>query len=215
MVLSLERTSKLVNLCDFLLKVVGVGSLTVAVIGLTIPTQHRDKSDIWDVTKNWTAIGLVAGSGSALIWTSQKLEKLKPEMIAIEKAQSAQSKHAVASWLYQANKLHTDIAQSVVIEQSPLQQNQRAYELEAAYQEGLQEGYEHAATTYANSKSTISLEEKAVSPELVEMVEIELNDGKSDSYIIQNVLGMKGRYYQKGKEMLREIKQIITGGNNE
>ena len=221
MVLTLERTSRLVNLSHSLLIRMGLLSILTATVGLSIPTFHRDKTDIWDVEKNWLAIALIGSCGANLVWISQELEDLKPEKIAIQKAQAAQSKHAVASGLFQANKLHTDVAQATVMELSPIQQQQKIYELEAAYQEGLQEGANLSANISANSKQPFTTETEnrkspvnTVSPELIELVETELLDGKSESKIIQETLGMRGRDYSEGKRILSEIKQQMNLDSN-
>jgi hypothetical protein len=39
-----------------------------------------------------------------------------------------------------------------------------------------------------------------------------INDSKSDSFIIENILKMKGRHYAEGKEMLAEIKEDLGVG---
>ncbi len=221
MVLTLERTSRLINLSHSLLIRMGCLSILTATIGLSIPTFHRDKSDIWDVVKNWLAIGRIGSCGVNLVWISKELEDLKPEKIAIQKAQTAQSKHAVASWLFQANKLHTDVAQATVMELSPLQQQQKIYELEASYQEGLQEGANLNYSISTNGKLPFTAETEnrkssvnSVSPELIELVETELLDGKAESKIIQETLGMRGRDYSEGKRILNGIKQQMNLEDN-
>ena len=219
MVLTLERTSRLVHLSHSLLIRMGLLSILTATIGLSIPTFHRDKTDIWDVAKNWLAIGLIGSCGANLVWISQELEDLKPEKIAIQKAQAAQSKHAVASWLFQANKLHTDVAQATVMELSPIQQQQ----LEQAYQAGLQEGYHEALEVSGNGNSLVSGNSETaltvsnsvnssasqLSPELIELVQTELLDGKAETSIIKDTLGMRGKNYKKGRQILDEIKRTL------
>lgn len=37
-----------------------------------------------------------------------------------------------------------------------------------------------------------------------------LESGKSDSHIVQEILGMKGRKYAEGKQMLTEIKEVLN-----
>ncbi|MEA5518745.1 hypothetical protein [Limnoraphis robusta] len=217
MVLTLERTSKLANLSHTLLTIVGSGAVICSVIGLTIPTMHRDKDNIWHVMKNWGAIGLIASSGLTMVWASKQLEWLNPEINAIEKAQIAQGKHSIASWLFQANKLNSDIAQSLISENSPVQQRQQAEILEAAFQEGLQRGYDEAMQSLPETETAISRngetgkmqEISNLSPELIEMVQIEILDGKSESKIIMETLGMRGRNYKQGREIVRQIKRLM------
>lgn len=217
MVLTLERTSRMANLCHALLTIVGSGAITLSIIGVSVPMLHRDKADIWHIMKNWGAIGLIGGSGLTLVWVSRQLEILSPEIRAIEKAQGMQAKHNIASWLYQANKLSSDIAQSVVVESSPLQQQQQQQQLEAAYQAGLQEGYEEGVNVVSNGNPPVTAEPEPsnlaeisnLSPEVIEMVKTEILDGKSESKIIKETLGMVGRNYAKGKAIVNQIKRFI------
>lgn len=224
MVLSLERTSKLAHLSHTLLTIVGSGAVVCSIIGLTIPTMHRDKDNIWHVMKNWGAIGLIASSGLTMVWTSKQLEWLNPEINAIEKAQAAQGKHSIASWLFQANKLNSDIAQSLITDNSPVQQRQQAEMLEQAYQAGLQEGYQEGLEVSDNGNSQVSGNSETaitqansdnynyisqLSPELIELIQTELIDGKSETTIIKDTMGMRGKNYKKGRQILDEIKRLM------
>ncbi len=218
MVLTQERSSKIVRLANSCLHVIGVSSIAITIVGLSIPTFYRDKSNFWDVMKNWGAIGLIGGSGYSLFWCSKQLEQIQPELNAIEKAELMQGKHSIASWLYHANQLQSDIAKSVTAENSPIQQNHQAEMLEAAYRQGLQEGYEEAVNSLPSVENAISrdgetgkvMEISNLSPELIEMVQVEILDGKSESKIVMETLGMRGRNYKRGKEIVRQIKRLMN-----
>lgn len=58
------------------------------------------------------------------------------------------------------------------------------------------------------SKRVEGLEELEVE-EVVKLVDFIRTSTASDSYIIENVLQMKGRSYQKGKQLLEQIRAII------
>ena len=228
MVLTLERTSRIVRLANFTLNVIGFGAITTAVIGLSVPTLHRDKTDYWHIIKNWGAIGLIGCSGVCMVWVSKELERLKPEIDAIDKAETMQGKHSIASWLFQANKLSSDIAQSVITDNSPVQQRQLAEQLEQAYQAGLQEGYQEGLEVTGNGNQAVSGNSETaitpvnsdnynyisqLSPELIELIQTELIDGKSETTIIKDTMGMRGKNYKKGRQILDEIKRLMETGN--
>ncbi|MBP0020275.1 MAG: hypothetical protein J7647_22310 [Cyanobacteria bacterium SBLK] len=53
-------------------------------------------------------------------------------------------------------------------------------------------------------------------PEMLAEVSEAINEGISDSRIIQNILGYKGRYYNEGRNLLKQIKnQMETEQNGE
>ncbi|NES88862.1 hypothetical protein [Okeania sp. SIO2B9] len=62
--------------------------------------------------------------------------------------------------------------------------------------------------TFTLSKRVEALEELEVT-EMIKLVDFIRTSTASDSYIIENVLQMKGRAYQKGKQLLEQIKAII------
>lgn len=62
--------------------------------------------------------------------------------------------------------------------------------------------------TFTLSKRVEALEEMEVA-EVVKLVDFIRTSTASDSYIIENVLQMKGRSYQKGKQLLEQIRAII------
>ncbi|NET15103.1 MAG: hypothetical protein F6K08_20880 [Okeania sp. SIO1H6] len=80
--------------------------------------------------------------------------------------------------------------------------------LETIASEVVENGEAVKQPTFTLSKRVETLEELEVT-EMIKLVDFIRTSTASDSYIIENVLQMKGRAYQKGKQLLEQIKSII------
>ncbi len=80
--------------------------------------------------------------------------------------------------------------------------------LEAISPEVVEDGEAVKQPSFTLSKRVERLEELEVT-EMIKLVDYMRTSTASDSYIIENVLQMKGRAYQKGKQLLEQIKAII------
>jgi hypothetical protein len=127
-------------------------------------------------------------SGSITTYSSVELIKNKRIYAALDKSEVDDFLHQLAVQQYTQQQNHT-------------QQGVTDPELRNApsYNELQDSGY-----SSGNSEHT-----ELPDPELVTDVEDALADELTDSQIIKNILGFKGRNYQQGKDLLDAIKKLI------
>jgi len=160
----------------------------------------------------------ITASGTSLYLTTQ-LGKLKPKIDAISKREQAEFKHSLASDLYLAQSTNTAIAQYLLADRTTSLTSDTGSDPEVTPAGDTTAFYRETSDTSdtpENPTSTLPVNgnkpETGLSVEASEMFEIvvdALEDGYSDTKIIQELMGYKGRSYTKGKMILNEIKRFI------
>ncbi|WP_254174561.1 hypothetical protein [Planktothrix pseudagardhii] len=160
----------------------------------------------------------IVASGTSLYLTTQ-LGKLKPKIDAINKREQAEFKHSLASDLFLAQSTNTAIAQYLIADRATSLTSDTGNNPEVTLSEDTTAYGEEISDTSHNPEITTttlpvngSKSETGLSVEAAEMFEIvidALEDGYSDTKIIQELMGYKGRSYSKGKNVLNEIKRFI------
>lgn len=159
------------------------------------------------------AYGLTA-SGAVLI-ISNELTRLKPKIDALNKRETAEFKHGLASDLFLAQGRNTAIAQLLLSDftsgggsgaEVAYQDDTTAYEVETSGTSGKAE-VGTSITSVSGSRAEMGLSAKAEN--FFDLVNDALRDGYSDTKIIEDLLGFKGRSYKQGKAILAEIKQFL------
>jgi len=160
----------------------------------------------------------ITASGTSLYLTTQ-LGKLKPKIDAISKREQAEFKHSLASDLYLAQSTNTAIAQYLLTDRTTSLTSDTGSDPEVTPEGDTTAFYRETSDTSdtpENPTSTLPVNgnkpETGLSVEASEMFEIvvdALEDGYSDTKIIQELMGYKGRSYTKGKMILNEIKRFI------
>lgn len=164
----------------------------------------------------------ITASGTSL-YLSTQLGKLKPKIDAISKREQAEFKHSLASDLYLAQSTNTAIAQYLLADRTTslisdtgstpevtLEGDTTNYDTEIS---GASHTPETPTTTLPVSGSKPETELSTEAQEMFEIVVDALEDGYSDTKIIQELMGYKGRSYTKGKMILNEIKRFIDLDN--
>ena len=191
----------------FTLHGIALGAVvTSASLLIATPFFARDLSNQWHRFFRWSALGFGLVGGATGISCSVALEKLRPQIVALEKQELAQTKHSIASTLWIAQQVNTLIAQSVV--------SARKAELTGTYPAELTDLPEAEVSNFPTSVSSVS----SVSP--IQEWEIDnvtdaLEDGRSDTWIIERILRMGGRHYERGKERLEKIKSSLAQNDEE
>jgi len=176
-------------------------------------------SNGWHKFFRFTSISYaIIASGTSLYLTTQ-LGKLKPKIDAINKREQAEFKHSLASDLYLAQSTNTAIAQYLLTDRTTslasdtgstpevaLSEDTTVYDEEISGSTG-STGITANALPVNGSKTETELSAEA--QEMFEVVVDALEDGYSDTKIIQELMGYKGRSYAKGKMVLNEIKRFI------
>ena len=208
-----------------LLHAINIIALTTAIpMWFVTPFLTRDPElNSWHRFFRFSSISYAIVVGSSSLYCSNKLGKIKPKIDAMNKREIAEFKHTIASDLFLAQGTNSAIAQFILTERSTSLTSQ-----DGSYPEVTLEG----DTTVLGSKTSVSgsstevttsiasvsgsKTETELSTEAQEMFEIvvdALEDGYSDTKIIQELMGYKGRSYGKGKTVLNEIKRFIDLGN--
>lgn len=173
----------------------------------------------WHKFFRFTSISYaIIASGTSLYLTT-KLGELKPKIDAIKKREQAEFKHSIASDLYLAQGTNTAIAQYLLADRTTslisdtgsnpevtLSEDTTVYDEEISGSTG-STGITANALPVNGSKTETELSAEA--QEMFEVVVDALEDGYSDTKIIQELMGYKGRSYAKGKVVLNEIKRFI------
>jgi len=160
----------------------------------------------------------IVASGTSLYLTT-KLGEIKPKIDAISKREQAEFKHSLASDLYLAQSTNTAIAQYLLADRTTSLVSDPGNILEVTPEGDTTDYDTEISDTSHSPKVPISdlpvsgsKPETGLSTEAQEMFEIvvdALEDGYSDTKIIQELMGYKGRSYTKGKMILNEIKRFI------
>ncbi|MEM1169242.1 MAG: hypothetical protein AAGJ08_09270 [Cyanobacteria bacterium P01_H01_bin.35] len=130
--------------------------------------------------------GLLSGLGT--IGLSMAIHRYSPIFTILKKADDETFTHIIATYIYEQKQ---GISQLPVTDE-PIE----------IYPEELPE-----------SPSTTTSEQ--ISASLITEVSKLVSEGKSDTFIIENVLQCKGRKYQEGKAKLGEIKELIAQLNQQ
>ncbi|MGL5080202.1 MAG: hypothetical protein ACRC8A_01820, partial [Microcoleaceae cyanobacterium] len=168
-----------------LLNLICIGAMISAPI-LTIYTPFLTRN----VANRFLTLFYGLGSGITLTSSSLKLAKLQTRIKAIESYEIASFKHQIASDLYLTQATNEAIAETLLGERKESLQPVLTVEaVRKADYPDLLTGSANAVSSLGNGVSG------NVSGNGNEAVINALATGKTDSWIIQNVLGMKGRNY--------------------
>lgn len=156
----------------------------------------------------WSSIIIGLGTGGSALYSSIVLAGLEPKIKALEKYETAQFKHSVASELYLARQTNTAIALAV--------SGERRVELGVEPRNAMEiEGYEDSVDNGTEAVTSEVPVNGTQNEPGTDAIAIALNDGIPDSEIIKNVMGYSGRNYQQGKTKLEEIKQSLSSKHEE
>ena len=160
----------------------------------------------------------IVASGTSLYLTT-KLGEIKPKIDAIKKREQAEFKHSLASDLYLAQSTNTAIAQYLLADRTTSLVSDTGSDPEVPPEGDTTVSDTEISDTSDNPENPVTTlpvngnkTETGLSVEATEMFEVvidALEDGYSDTKIIQELMGYKGRSYTKGKMILNEIKRFI------
>lgn len=147
----------------------------------------------------WRYFALCGGMicGGAAVYSAAALGVTARLNTASEKAESDDYIYRIAASRFAQQSLWDTIA-TIATSQAvevPVENGNAPESLEAPGKAGV-----------TDFPSTSEFPVELVFPAVAEALEA----GKSDSYVIQEILGMKGRRYADGKQMLTEIKEAIA-----
>ncbi len=168
--------------------------------------------------------GLTA-SGTVLV-ISNELTRLKPKIDALNKRETAEFKHSLASDLWLAQGRNTAIAQLLLSGSAPSPPSDDVRNAEGTPEDDYSDSEPSPSRPSPTPEGTLSRvregegkrKEGGLSPEaesFFDDVLDALEDGLSDYKIIETVMGYKGRHYQEGKAILDEIKQFLELAKDE
>ncbi|HEY9864743.1 MAG TPA: hypothetical protein V6D21_11260 [Candidatus Obscuribacterales bacterium] len=153
------------------------------------------------------------------MYLTTQLAKTKPKIDAINKREQAEFKHSLASDLFLAQGTNTAIAQYLLTDRTTSLTSQGVSDSEVTLDgdtTDFEEGTSITSQTPEVGTSTLpvsgSKPEVGLSTEAEEMFELvvdALEDGYSDTKIVEELMGYKGRNYKKGKKVLSEIKRFL------
>ena len=165
--------------------------------------------------------GLTA-SASTLILSSE-LTKLKPKIDALNKREQAEFKHSLASDLFLAQSTNTAIAKFLIAERSGYISSESSESVTNVEPMPEAEGNENESkvtdqvtgsellgykvTGTGNQGYSVELSKDA--EQYIDDVAEALEDGLNDTEIVKKVMALTGRNYQKGKQLLSEIKRFL------
>jgi hypothetical protein len=167
------------------------------------------------------AYGLTASATTLIL--SSELTKLKPKIEALNKREQAEFKHSLASDLFLAQGTNTAIAQFLLSERSSSMSSESSQSVtdlepipEGEGNENEQEVTDQVTGSELSSYKVTGTRNQSYEPQLskeaeqyIDDVVDALEDGLNDTEIVKKVLAMTGRNYQKGKQLLSEIKRFL------
>lgn len=184
------------------------------------PFLARDIDNNWHkFFRGFSIIYGLTASGTVL-FISNELTRLKPKIDALNKRETAEFKHSLASDLWLAQGRNTAIAQLLLSSSVPSTPSDDVRSAEGTPEEDDSDSEPSPSRPSPAPEGTLSRvregegkrKEGGLSPEaesFFDDVLDALEDGLSDYKIIESVMGYKGRHYQKGKAILEEIKQFL------
>ena len=159
---------------------------------------------MWDINKRWLGVVGLFAAGGSLLYFSNQLETVIPEFEAIKKAQNADKKHQVASWLHYAFEQNQRTAASSIGSSTP-----KPVELlepsETGEFDGSFDGPKISTQLASNERTEL---ERTIEP-FIEPVLKALEEGVSESKIIKDVMGFKSEKYIEGRQILDSIKSYL------
>lgn len=173
----------------------------------------------WHRFFRFSSISYAIVVGSSSLYCSNKLGKIKPKIDAMNKREIAEFKHTIASDLFLAQGTNSAIAQFILTERSTSLTSQDGRNPEVTLEadttvlgsktsvSGSSPEITTSATSVSGSQAEVTLSQEA--QDFFEAVMDGLEDGYSDSQIIEQLMGLKGRNYKRGKVILAEIKRAL------
>lgn len=162
--------------------------------------------------------GLTASATTLIL--SSELTKLKPKIEALNKREQAEFKHSLASDLFLAQSTNTAIAKFLIAERSGYISSESVTNVEPMPEaEGNENepkvtdqvtgsellGYKVTGTRNQGYSAELSRDAEQYIDDVAEALE----DGLTDTEIVKKVMALTGRNYQKGKQLLSEIKRFL------
>lgn len=189
----------------YLLHCLSVGTIAGGILlGLGSPFFNTNKQNLWDINKRWLGVVGLFAAGGSLLYFSNQLETVIPEFEAIKKAQNADKKHQVASWLHYAFEQNQRTAASSIGSSTP-----KPVELlepsETGEFDGSFDGPKISTQLASNERTEL---ERTIEP-FIEPVLKALEEGVSESKIIKDVMGFKSEKYIEGRQILDSIKSYL------
>jgi hypothetical protein len=210
-----------------LLHAINIIALTTAIpMWFVTPFLTRNPElNSWHRFFRFSSISYAIVVGSSSLYCSNKLGKIKPKIDAMNKREIAEFKHTIASDLFLAQGTNSAIAQFILTERSTSLTSQ-----DGSYPEVTLEGdttvlgsktsvsgssteVTTSITSVSGSQAEVTLSQEA--QDFFEAVIDGLEDGYTDTQIIEQLMGFKGRSYKKGKTILAEIKKALELMENE
>lgn len=173
----------------------------------------------WHKFFRFTSIGYAILASSTSLYLTTQLAKTKPKIDAINKREQAEFKHSLASDLFLAQGTNTAIAQYLLTDRTTSLTSQSVSDPEVTLEADttvLDGGTSITSQTpevgtsdlpVSGSQVEVTLSQEA--QEFLEAVLDGLEDGYTDTQIIEQLMGFKGRSYKKGKKVLSEIKHFL------
>lgn len=153
---------------------------------------------LWSITPftsdapGWRYFSLCSGliCGGTALYSAAQLSTVSRLSAASQKAEERDYIHRIAASQYSQQVFWDTVATSDAVE---VPRQEQTPEVQP----------ETEATSFPPASEFPS---ELVLTEVAEALE----NGKSDSHIIQNILGCKGRKYPEGKELLSQIKEVLN-----
>ena len=189
-------------------KLLNAGAIVSTISGLIVWSATPFVTEIKAL--RYLSLAFSLGAGSTALYCGTKLAQSKTLFQAIERAEEDDFLHRVAASQYARQNAWNYLAESEAQPlpdplTEPLPDTSAPVEAEASEVRG-SEGFRDFPSTSATSN-------ELAAEVVVEVLEA-VGEGKSDTWIIENVLNMKGRKYKQGKELLAAIKVFTEDEDN-
>lgn len=182
-------------------------------------TRDIDSNGVHKFFRGFSIFYGLTASATTLILSSE-LTKLKPKIDALNKREQAEFKHSLASDLWLAQGTNTAIAQFILAERSSSMSSQSVTNVEPIPEREGNENEDEVTDRVTGSELSSSkvtgtrnqgyeLELSSEAEQYIDDVVEALEDGLTDTEIVKKVMSMTGRNYQKGKQLLSEIKRFL------
>jgi len=182
-------------------------------------TRNIDSNGFHKFFRGFSIVYGLSASGVTLILSSE-LTKLKPKIDALNKREQAEFKHSLAADLFLAQGTNTAIAQFILAERSSSMSSQSVTNVEPIPEGEGNENEDEVTDRVTGSELSSSkvtgtrnqgyeLELSSEAEQYIDDVVEALEDGSTDTEIVKKVMSMTGRNYQKGKQLLSEIKRFL------
>lgn len=174
---------------------------TATVLILATPFfAPNPKQNNWHLGFRWTSLGLGFCASIVGLKCSDKLQHLKPKIDSLNEQEKREFTFDASSHLKLAQLRNLGIVQMMMGEV-----NQAKLQADAVLNPELLEPSDDSGYSSRNSEVTDGT--GSVTDDEIDEVLDAIKDGVSESKIIKDMMGFKGRQYSQGKQILEQLKK--------